>query len=240
MVDNRTFGRTRLGHHHGRGFPVLAIYFAMLSAWAFGAENPAPVLLGGFDGQNVFAIQSTSVVGKVTVTLTRTGASSDIMQGSFQSTQTTWGTNALDVAVPPDAGNNSILQTGTLTPFTLIVTVTNTAFQNLNLSQIHYWLKKDIADEGPNSGTLTYTSGDLDDLAGVSNSFSIANGINPYDLPLSSLITDTVLAPGESAAFTWAHGTPQNPAGNTSIRIDNFAISGYLIPNPQGTVISLQ
>lgn len=201
----------------------------------------AAVLLGGFHGENETAQQSATVVGDVSVTLTRTGASSDITQGWSQMSSSLWGSEALDVAA---ADSNSpaphaIVQSAVVdanddpNPFTLVMTITNTGTNDVVLGKYHYRIKKDINNEGPNSATLTYMTGDLTDTDGSFAALAIPNGTNnAFDIDLSGFLTDTTLSAGESAVFTWAHGPAENPAGNTAIRIDNMAISGEVIPEP--------
>jgi hypothetical protein len=206
-----------------------ALFFISLACMT--AAHGAPVLLGGFHGENETAQQSPSI-SDVSVTLARTGASTDITQGFSQvSTTARWGTQALDV-VPGDtnlAANHAIFQSGTTTPITLVVTITNNNAADLSLDAIHWIVKKDIANVGPPSGTLTYASGSLSDAAGTGTAFAIANGTVGLDIALSGFLSDTTLASGESVVFTWAHSAPQDPGGNTALRMDNFAISGSIV-----------
>ena len=196
------------------------------------AANGASVLLGGFEGINDNAFQSPTATG---VTVTLTSSTGDITPGggSFQSNPSTWGTLALDVATT-DAGNRQIVQSGS--PYTLTLTITNvSAAADVLLDSIHYWTKKDIANVGPPSATFAYTAGDLG--AANSTSLAIANGVTPTDFALSGLLSDLTLAVGESATFTWTTDPPQDPTGNTGLRIDNFAISGEVIPEPSSAAL---
>ena len=203
----------------------------LISLACMTAAHGAPVQLGGFHGENETAQQSPSI-SDVSVTLARTGSSTDITQGFSQvSTTAGWGTQALDVA-PADSkspANHAIFQSGTTTPLTLVLTITNNGTADLSLDSIHWIAKKDVANVGPPSGTLTYTSGSLSDPTGTGTTFAIANGIVGIDISLGSFLSDTTLANGESAVFTWAHDAPQDPLGNTALRIDNLAVSGEVV-----------
>lgn len=194
------------------------------------AAYGAPVLLGGYHGGNDSpnALQSPSISG-ISVTLVRTGTSMDITQGFSQIAATTWGTATLDVPAPTQTTPLAIFQGGTVPPITLILTITNNSGSDLLLDSIHYNIKKDINNVGPPSGSITYTSGDLADADGTSLAVTIPNGVTYHDYALSSFLTDTTLANGESAVFTWTHNTPQDPSGNHSLRMDNLAISGELV-----------
>jgi hypothetical protein len=217
---------------------------AVISVITFNNINADPILLGGYHGANDIALQSPAASNLVTVTLMRTGPDPSLQDGS-QIVETTWGTNTLDVVAPDQSPwpGKTILQAGVVDvnddpmPFTLVLSVTNISQYTVILNQIHYWLKKDIDNEGPNTATLTYTSGSLDDTDGTSTNLTILNRTNPYDHSLGTFLSDVTLTAGESATFTWSHGPAQNPAGNTGIRMDNFAISGELIPPPAGTVL---
>lgn len=210
------------------------------------AAHGASVLLGGYYGLNESGafLQSPTLAGSGIVTsLVRTGVSTDITQGISQINSANWGNTTLDVAAPTigngDDSRNAIVQSAVVDasdnpqPFTLILTVTNGGTADLSLDSIHFWVKKDINNQGPNEQTLTYTAGDLTDATGTTTgTFGLANGVNGYDVALNSFLTDTMLGAGESASFTWSHGLAEDPAGNTAIRIDNLAISGFVVPEP--------
>ena len=200
------------------------------------AANGA-VLLGGFDGTNDVAYQSASATD-VSVVLTSTTGDITPSGGSFQSNDFTWGGTVLDV-LPLDTGNRQIVQSGTTTPYTLTLVVTNNGSDNVLLDQLHFRVKKDVNNQGPPSATIAYTAGDLG--APTSNTYAIPNGITNHTVGLSSLLGlgDTTLGAGESATFTWTTDAPQDPGGNTGMRIDNFAISGDIvaIPEPSSVVL---
>ncbi len=195
------------------------------------AAGIGTTLVGGFHGANETALQSGTITN-VDVTLTNT--TGDITQGNSQISSTLWGTTALDVASP---GNTlAIFQGSTLTPFTLTLTVTNNQAVDLPLDALHFIVKKDINNAGPQDFTIAYTAGDLGSPA--STIVGLPNGINGFDVPLAGFLGDTTLAAGESATFTWTPGAPQDPAGNTAIRIDNFAISSP-VAGPGGTTYAI-
>jgi hypothetical protein len=194
------------------------------------------VLLGGFAGTSPTAIQSPSI-SNINVTLTSPTISGVPTDGFSQINNTLWGSTALDVVAPTigngDDSRKAVIQEGTNTPWTLILQITNNGTLDLSLNQIHFLTKKDINNAGPNSGSLTYSAGDLADSIGANTGFSIPNGSNiAFDISLSGFLTDTILSAGETASFTWAHGAPEDPLGNTGFRLDNFAISGTVIPEP--------
>lgn len=204
---------------------------AAITMIAFNIADAESVLIGGFGGTSSTAIQSP-LMTSISVSLTSPEVPAVPTQGFSQIDNPLWGSTALDVAAPTIAGgddlsNLAIRQGGTIPAWTLVLQVTNNGTADLLLDKIHFLTKKDANNAGPPSGTLTYTSGDLSDATGANTTFSIPNGSNiPFDIALDGFLTDTTLAPGESATFTWAHDAPQNPAGNTSLRVDNFAISG--------------
>lgn len=212
------------------------------------ATNGASVLLGGYHGGNESpnALQSAaSGVSDVSVTLTRSGISTDITQGFSQINVATWGTTTLDVGAPlgQTPAALAIFQGASTNAGdqVLTLTITNNGTLSVLLDSIHWNIKKDFADIGPNLQSLTYSSGDLADADGLGTSnFTLANGTNGHDIALSSFLTDTTLAAGESAVFTWTHGAAQDPApvsGNTALRMDNFAISGEIIPEPSAALL---
>jgi len=209
-----------------------AYLLILFMAIAVGTANAAPVLLGGFHGQNETAQQS-GTISNVNVTLTST--TGDITQGFSQINSTLWGTQALDVAPADDnsPAPHAIVQTGTVTPFTLTLSITNNATANLILDSLHFIVKKDVNNQGPQDFTLAYTAGDLG--SSTSSIIALPNGITGFDVSIGAGglgLSDTTLSNGESATFTWTSGDPQDPDGNTAIRIDNFAISGVAVPAP--------
>lgn len=212
------------------------------------SANAASVLLGGYYGLNESgsALQSAaSGVSDISVTLVRSGtASTDITQGFSQINSANWGNTTLDVAAPTigngDDSRNAIFQSAAATAGThiLTLTITNNGTADLLLDSMHWWVKKDINDAGPNLQTLTYTTGDLADATGTgTGTFAISNGVVGYDVALSSFLTDTTLAAGQAASFTWEHGDAQNPLANTALRMDNFAISGEVVPEPSSVAL---
>lgn len=205
------------------------------------AAHGASVLLGGYYGVNESnaALQSPTLAGMgITTTLTRSGVSTDITQGTSQISSLLWGTQALDVSPPVNTA--AIFQGGSVNANDQVITltITNNGTQTLVLDSMHWWLKKDINNAGPNLQSLTYTVGNLSVANGTgTGNFAISNGVVGYDVALSSFLTDTTLAAGESATFTWTHGAAQNPSLNTSLRMDNFAISGTVVPEPSSAVL---
>ncbi len=219
----------------------LASLFAILPLVT--AAHGASVLLGGYHGGNDSpnALQSSAPgVSNISVTLTRSGLSTDITQGFSQISTSNWGTTALDVSAPTGQtpAELAIFQGASTNAGDqiLTLTITNNGLLTVLLDSIHWNIKKDFADIGPNLQSLTYSSGDLSDADGLgTGNFTLANGTNGHDIALGSFLTDTSLAAGESATFTWTHGDAQNQtpsSGNTALRIDNFAISGEVIPEP--------
>lgn len=207
------------------------------------STNAAIVLLGGFDGVNNAAIQSPTisnidVVGSTFIN----GATQDMTNGISQINNTNWGNTALDVDAPTigdgDDLRRAIVQSGTVdanddfNPWTVTVTITNNGGVDVVLDQVHFILKKDVNNQGPTAGALTYVTGDLTDADGADTGFAIPNGVNGFDIDLSGFLTDTTLGTGESATFRFSHGEPQDPTGNTALRIDNLAISGEVVPEP--------
>lgn len=217
---------------------------AAITLIAFHTVDADSVLIGGFGGTSSAPIQSP-LMTSISVSLTSPEVSGVPTDGVSQIDNTLWGTNALDVAAPTigngDDSRKAVIQEATTNAWTLVLAVTNNATSELLLDKIHFLTKKDVNNIGPPSGTLTYIAGDLSDATGTNTSFSIPNSSNiPFDIALSDFLTDTILASGESATFIWAHDAPQDPLGNTALRVDNFAISGDLIPPPAGTVIVIK
>jgi len=193
------------------------------------AADAATVLLGGFHGQNETAQQSPSI-SNVDVVLTST--TGDITQGFSQISSLLWGTQSLDAAPTDDnsPAAHAIVQQGTVTPFTLTLTITNNESSNLLLDSLHFIVKKDVNNQGPQNFTVAYTAGDLG--AAANTLIALPNGITGFDVNIGAGglgLSDTTLSNGESATFTWTPGAPQDSGGNTAIRIDNFAISGEVL-----------
>jgi len=218
---------------------------AAITMIAFHTADADSVLIGGFGGTSSTAIQSP-LMTSISVSLTSPEVSGVPTDGYSQIDNVLWGSTALDVEAPTiangdDPNRKAVIQEGTNPAWTLVLAVTNNANLDLILDKIHFLTKKDFNNQGPPSGTLAYTAGDLSDATGTNTSFSIPNGSNnPFDIALSDFLTDTILAPGESATFTWAHDAPDNPDTGHALRLDNVAISGELIPLPAGTVIVIQ
>jgi len=205
------------------------VFFIATVAWKSAAYG-TPVLLGGFDGSNETALQS-SAISAVAVTLT--SSTGDITQGFSQIDGILWGTTDLDVDATIQTPN-ALGVVGSPSAFTLTLTITNNGDSDLSLDKIHFIVKKDIANEGPNAVTITYIAGDLG-AAGSSTVVGIPNGTIGHDVSLAGFLADTTLSNAESATFTWATGAPENPAGNTGLRVDNFAISGSASGAPDTT-----
>jgi hypothetical protein len=206
---------------------LTALTAAILTA---GPANAAIVLLGGFDGANDVALQSPTATD-VSVTLSSSTGDITPGSGSFQSNDFTWGGTVLDV-LPKDTNTRQIVQSGTVTPWSLTLTVTNNGSADVLLEDLHFRVKKDINNQGPPSATIAYTAGDLGSPS--SNTYAIPNGITNHTVDLATLLSlaDMTLGAGESATFTWTTDAPQDPDGNTGMRIDNFAISGEIVPEP--------
>lgn len=216
---------------------------ALVALLMVAASANAAILLGGFGGMSSTAIQSPSATD-IAVTLTSPQVGGVPTDGYSQINNPLWGTAALDVAAPTigdgDDLRRAVIQEATVNPWTLVLKITNNGTLDVVLDQIHFLTKKDINNEGPNLGTLTYSAGDLSDATGASTGFSIPNGANiAFDIALNGFLTDTTLGAGESATFTWAHGTPQAPGGNTGFRIDNFAISGTVSEIPEPATLAM-
>jgi hypothetical protein len=199
------------------------------------AAGIGTTLVGGFHGGNETALQSGTITN---VNVTLTSSTGDITQGFSQITSTLWGATDLDVDAPTGQtpAELAIIQATTITPFTLTLTVTNNDTVDLPLDALHFIVKKDTDNQGPQDFTIAYTAGDLGSPA--STIIGLPNVITGFDVPLASFLGDTTLAAGETATFTWTSGAPQDPAGNTAIRIDNFAISSP-VAGPGGTTYAI-
>ncbi len=183
--------------------------------------NPGvAVLLGGFDGTNAFdaPIQHASAVGSFDMELTVATA----LSGGGLTGGTLWGTADLD----PDAENGAIAVLISDVPLELVITVTNTSStHDVTLDRLHWVSKRDAAD-APTTATITYFSGSLTDPLGANDSVSLGGiGTNYFDYDLSDLLSDRVLAPGETATFKWTT-SGANTGGNDRLRMDNVALSG--------------
>jgi len=200
------------------------------------------VLLGGWEGLNdgLAPKQSSSVSGSVTTTLFNNNLGNNDVTNSFSQINTPlWGTTDLDVDAAT-IGNGDDNRNGIWNAFaalTLTLTVTNNGAQDLVLDSIHFNVRRDAAS-AQNLATITYTAGNLSDSTGSNTTTALSgtggNGTG-YDIDLNSFLTDTTLANGESATFTWAS------SGGTSggHRLDNFAISGSVIPEPSSFALLL-
>jgi hypothetical protein len=193
------------------------------------------VILGGFDGTNALNApkQDASAVGNVTITAT-TNASFNAAIGLQGTNSPLWGTTAFTPAADTvsNAGVGYVNDAGMSYTFV----ITNTGTTDLGLETLHWRSKRDTTTSAANV-TIAYASGDLTDADGTnSGSLSLGStGAIGFDSSLSFL-TDSTLAPTESATFTWTTSTE----GTTRIRVDNFAISGSVvaaIPEPSSAAL---
>jgi hypothetical protein len=210
--------------------PAIIVLLGMASS-----ANAAAVLLGGFDGLNAFNAprQDASITG-IVVTLSTSFTTGSNNNTPTQSSVTTWGTKTFAPA-PDNSTDRSVvvMDTGILT---ITLQITNNNLQSLTLDQLHWRAKRDGANS-PTGATIAYVSGDLAETGGT-NSGVISLGdltTKNFDYSLSSMLSsDRTLATGETATFTFTSpsgGTPQR------LRIDNFAISGELIPEPSSALL---
>lgn len=215
--------------------PNGSLLTASFMAIALGAlatnSNAAVVLLGGFDGFNTLSSprQDASLSG-IVVTLVTNGNNNSI---PMQSAATTWGTKTFTPA--PNTGDRAVViqDTGALT---ITLQITNNNAGSLRLDQIHWAAKRD-GNNSATGATIAYTAGNLTETFGT-NSGNISLGdlaTKNFDYTLSTMLTnDRTLATGESATFTW---TSTTPTINQRLRIDNFSISGELIPEPSSALL---
>ena len=98
---------------------------------------------------------------------------------------------------------------------------------------------------GPDGFTATYTSGDLgvdgatiDTQTDLAQANSALGNLYQFDYTLSSDLTDTTLAAGESAIFTIAFSTTTG-SGSSLSNIDNVAFQGtaVVVPEPSSTAL---
>jgi hypothetical protein len=186
-------------------------------------DNIGTILLGGFDGSNAVdaPIQHPIAVGNISMSLSTTLDPSGLNPGNYmQSSSPLWGTTDLD----PDAQDNGIHNAvlGKNGPYDLMITVTNTSSdKDVTLEKLHWRSKRDLTTSDTHA-TIKYISGSLTDSLGTSTEFYLGGlgGIG-HDFTLADMMTDYVLAPGETATFSWFI----EEAG-AQIRWDNIAISG--------------
>ncbi|MFK7910123.1 MAG: PEP-CTERM sorting domain-containing protein [Akkermansiaceae bacterium] len=213
----------------------MKIKHTILAAALLGVNSThGAVLLGGFDGENAYNApkQDASVVGAVNVLLTGPGNSGV----PLQTLSPLWGTQAfLPAAESTNDDTVGIFDAGSAL---LTIQIINTGTNDLNLEQLHWWKKRDTNDS-PDQLTITYVSGDLSDADGVNESISLGTtATEGIDYNLSNIVSDLTLAAGESATFSWAadySGIP--PATTRRLRVDNFAISGEVVPEPSTTAL---
>jgi alpha-galactosidase len=198
------------------------------------ATTPAvpvgPVLLGGFDGNNAVNApkQHSSATGNFSMALSATTTlAGGLNPGALmQSASILWGTTDLD----PDAdnsNNNAVLIADVA--LELVITVTNTSVSSdVSLDTLH-WISKRDGSNSPTTATITYTSGSLNQALGTNASASLgAVGTTGHDFDLSGMLSDRVLAPGETATFTFVTTVGET---NQRLRMDNIAMSGAFSPS---------
>lgn len=123
---------------------------------------------------------------------------------------------------------------------TLTITVNNNTGSDYSIDSLHidYWRSNGNA---PDTFTLTYDSGGLgpagtlDTVSGIAvGSADQVTDYVDYDFNLGTVLTDKVLANGESAVFTidvtWV-------GGGSSLFFDNLAIQGAVVPEPSAALL---
>lgn len=135
---------------------------------------------------------------------------------------------------------------------TLTMTITNTSSSAYSIDSLNFDFSVRLDAASPsnsyNAFDIQYTSGGLG-VAGTSvgSASGIAintNGNNSnytdFDFTLSDNLTDTTLAVGESALFTFTFsGQAGTNGNNVSSVFDNVAITGTAIPEPSAALLSL-
>ena len=201
-------------------------FTALLTLPMIATSANAAVLLGGFDGNNAYNApkQDAGVVGLVSVELTGPGNNGVPMQ----QLNSLWGTQAFLPAAEAVVDDTvGIFDSGTAL---LTITVTNTGTNDVLIDSIHWRTKRDT-NESPTQTTITYTAGDLSDSIGANQTYSLGStATQGFDKSLSDFMTDLTLAAGESATFSWF--ADQADPSPRRLRVDNFAISGEVVPEP--------
>jgi hypothetical protein len=100
-----------------------------------------------------------------------------------------------------------------------------------------------VRTNGPNSFTANYTSGGLgpapaliDTQTGLAQQNSTNGNLFQFDYTLSSSLTDTTLAAGESAVFT-INFSDTTGSGSSLSLIDNVAFQGTVVPEPSSIAL---
>lgn len=121
---------------------------------------------------------------------------------------------------------------------TFTITLTNSTGSAYSIDSMHFDFEV-RNDNGPDSFVVTYVSGGLGPASTQIGSVTgqTYNGygsglfdFTDYDYTLSSALTDTILANGESAIFTIVFSGA--PSASNSSAFDNLAFQGSVIPEP--------
>ena len=213
----------------------LASLFAVLPLMT--AANAATILLGGYDGTNAIGSpkQDAAAVGNFSFGASFSGTviNNRFNPGAFYNGGALWGNTSFTTAA--DSSNNSNFLLVDVHPVTLTFVATNTGTQDILLDAFHWRAQRDRGTS-PTVATITYTAGDLTDTVGGSADQTMGTAASSsnagYDFALSSILTDRTLAAGESATFTWVTNDMDD-----RLRLDNFAISGSVIPEPSSAAL---
>ncbi|VGO18879.1 hypothetical protein [Pontiella sulfatireligans] len=188
-----------------------------ISGTVVAGQPPTSILIGGFDHNEDPVIQDASVAGSVAVSMTGRNKNRDYTGD----TSGLWG--SLFVEPFSSTTNDALNQAfGDLGDFTLTIennfAVTNLYLENLHWNSFrdHWKAEKDF---------ILSASGDIASSGVVSNSLGADGSWNQFDIDLSSVLTTTKLAPGESVTFTVAW---TNYEGNVAFLVDNFGVSGTI------------
>lgn len=159
------------------------------------------------------------------------------LRKDYGSTDTTWGSFAGDTAAFVSAsGNFNRGSIGMDETISLFISIENNTTGDMILSELHLDYKRTVWNALDKVGI--FTSGDLTDT-GFQGTIAFSGNFGTpdqsdwedADFSLSSVLSDNVLAAGESAVIEIRGSTASDNRPNTAY-FDNIAISGSVVPEP--------
>jgi hypothetical protein len=223
-------------------------YDGLSDSWNYDAlQGGSDVdLIAGFDGNNTSTIEGSTktlsnahhgpdaVAAGVSATLWTTDSMAKEFQWSAagQTSLGKWGT----LTLIPSPVTLNVTNVATINaPTTLNFTIDNSAgTASLDIQTFHFSAQRDAG--AALEVTIAYAGGDLAGSSAVQTLINDTGTNHGYDVDLTAILTDRVLAPGETATFTISQTTSET----ARLRLDDIGISGEVLtagpdttaPNP--------
>jgi len=197
----------------------------------------AGAMFAGSVASNAATLASWDIWGSGSADSTTTGFTATI--AGFDTIRTDRGiadgTFGADLAGASTTDTRSAAYRGTSSNV-MTLTLTNGTASAYSIDSLHFDFG--VRTNGPNSFTANYTSGGLgpapaliDTQTGLAQQNSTNGNLFQFDYTLSSSLSDTTLAAGESAVFTFNFSDTTGSGTSLSL-IDNVAFQGAVIPEP--------